>query len=102
MGNEAVNLLSSHTLTTIGNECGLSRAGALALRGGMELINRASDSLLSFIVGLGGVLKCKSINPIYTTFMHDALCMDGVTGLIWLFSTTVSLSFFSMLMICFQ
>jgi len=100
--NDVVRILSNQTLTAIEKECGLDQAAASALQGGFKLINEASDVLWSTLVSLAGIIGCGNMNPIYTTFMHDALCIDGVSGLTALFSTTMFLSFFAMLMITFR
>jgi len=54
------------------------------------------------MVGLRDVLSCETFNPIYTTFVHKAFCTQGVSGLTYIFSTTIVMAIFSMVMIMFR
>ena len=53
-------------------------------------------------IGIQEILACKTFNPIYTTFVHEAVCTQGVGGLTWIFSTSLFLCLFAMLMITFR
>ena len=50
-------------------------------------------------IGIQEILACKTFNPIYTTFVHDAVCTQAVGGLTWIFSTSLFLCLFAMTMI---
>merc|ERR1712051_1009059 len=52
-------------------------------------------------IGVQEILACKTFNPIYTTFVHEAVCTQGVGGLTWIFSTSLFLCLFAMSMITF-
>ena len=67
-----------------------------------SLSREATHVLNRAIVGLRKVLACETFNPIYTTFVHQAFCVQGVTGLTYIFSTTLVISIFSMVMIMFR
>jgi len=51
-----------------------------------------------FVVALN-LLQCSTFNPIYTGVLHDSLCVNGASGLVWLFSTLLCMAIFSMLMV---
>ena len=53
-------------------------------------------------IGIQEILACKTFNPIYTTFVHEAVCTQGVGGLTWIFSTSLFLCLFAMSMITFR
>lgn len=53
-------------------------------------------------IGVQEILACKTFNPIYTTFVHEAVCTQGVGGLTWIFSTSLFLCLFAMSMITFR
>jgi len=67
-----------------------------------SLSHEATHVLNRAIVGLRKVLACETFNPIYTTFVHEAFCVEGVSGLTYIFSTTLVISIFSMVMIMFR
>lgn len=43
-----------------------------------------------------------SFNPIYNTFVHEAVCIQGVSGLTWIFATTLTMAICSMMMLMFR
>ena len=55
--------------------------------------------LVGAVVGIAYVLQCSSMNPIYTTAVHEAACVNGVSGLAWLFWTQITLAVTCMVMI---
>jgi len=55
--------------------------------------------LVGAVVGIANVLQCSSMNPIYTTAIHQAACVNGVSGLAWLFWTQITIAVACMVMI---
>lgn len=45
------------------------------------------------------LLDCATFNPIYTSALHQGMCINGASGLAWLFSTLLCMGIFSMIMI---
>ena len=89
-------------LQDLETQCMLSSTLATSIHEGAKLLHAASYSLNSAWIGVQDIIQCKTFNPIYSTFVHNALCLDGVGGLTWLFSTSIFLVVFSMIMIMFR
>ncbi|KAL7551453.1 hypothetical protein ACHAWF_014640 [Thalassiosira exigua] len=83
-------------------QCGLDSAAATALQGGAELLHGASHVVNKAWIGVRQLLECKNINPIYTTFVHDAICVQGIEGFTWIFASSFVLVIFAMLMVTFR
>lgn len=86
----------------LGRECGLDKAAATAFQGGAELLHEATHAINHGWIEARHLLECKTFNPIYTTFVHDAICIGAVGGLTWLYSSAFAMFLFSMLMIMFR
>lgn len=89
-------------LQDLETQCMLSSTLATSIHEGAKLLHAASYSLNSAWIGVQDIIQCKTFNPIYSTFVHNALCLDGVGGLTWLFSTSIFLVVFAMIMIMFR
>lgn len=95
-------ILGGQTADQIALICGLTTAQAAALQSLIVLMHDITHVLNNAVVGLREVLSCETFNPIYTTFVHEAFCVEGVSGLTYIFSTTIVISIFSMVMIMFR
>lgn len=82
--------------------CGLTEQEATAVNTLANVGHETIHVLNRAFVGLRDVLSCETFNPIYTTFVHRAFCEEGVSGLTYIFSTTLVISIFSMVMIMFR
>lgn len=82
--------------------CGLTISQATALHNGLNNIYDTTNILNEDVANALELIDCKTINPIYTTFVHDAVCTEGVDGLQWLFGTSVFLVIFSLLLFMFR
>ncbi|KAL7540001.1 hypothetical protein ACHAXR_010807 [Thalassiosira sp. AJA248-18] len=100
--NGFAEIVMGASLEELESQCGLENAAASALKGGAELFNEASHAMNGAWIQFRHILECKTFNPIYTTFVHDAVCVEGVGGLTWLFSTAFCLTLFAMIMIMFR
>ncbi|KAL9178595.1 hypothetical protein ACHAXT_001933 [Thalassiosira profunda] len=96
---DVVGKLSVQQLAAI---CNLTDQEAQAVKSLVELAHDTTHVLNRSVVGLRDVLQCSTFNPIYTTFVHDALCTQGVSGMTYIFSTTLVVAIFSMMMITFR
>lgn len=96
---ELVGELSIENIAAI---CGLQAGEAAALKTLTVVGHEATHVLNRGVVGMRDLLSCETFNPIYTTFVHDAFCIEGVSGLTYIFSTTLVISVFSMVMIMFR
>lgn len=83
-------------------QCGLDKAAATAFQGGAELLHATAHAINNAWIDVRYMLECKTFNPIYTTFVHDAVCVEGVNGLTWIFSTSFAIFSFAMIMIMFR
>jgi len=97
-----VELVGDMDVERLGQICGITTVQATALESLITLAHGATHVVNRAIVGLGEVLDCGTFNPIYTTFVHDAFCLEGVSGLTYIFTTTLCMAIFSMLMIMFR
>lgn len=82
--------------------CGLTISQATALHNGLNNIYDTTNILNEDVAEALELIECKTINPIYTSFVHDAVCTKGVYGLQWLFGTSVFLVFFSVVLFMFR
>merc|ERR1711862_410861 len=97
-----VELVGDMDVESLGQVCGITTAQAAALESLIALAHDATHVVNRAIIGLGEVLDCGTFSPIYTTFVHDAFCSEGVSGLQYIFSTTLCMAIFSMTMVMFR
>ena len=95
-------LLMNQSVDTLESQCGLTETQATDLQRGAELLHNSSHVLNSDWIDVRNIMECKVFNPIYTVIVHDAICVDGVGGLQWLFPTCLLLAIFAMLMLTFR
>jgi hypothetical protein len=107
--NEMLNELQSMTMLimnqpidTLESQCGLTESQATDLQRGAELLHNSSQALSNDWTDVRDIMECKTFNPIYTVIVHEAICVDGVEGLDWLFPTCLLLAIFAMLMLTFR
>ena len=93
---DALGQTSVESLTLL---CGLTVEQATALKDLVAVAHEATHVINRGAVGLRDLLACDTFNPIYSTFVHKAFCVQGVGGLTYIFSTTLIISIFSMIMI---
>lgn len=74
--------------------------------GSLNLIQTLASALHStlhvandLLIAVLNLLKCSTFNPIYVGVLHNGLCVNGASGLAWLFSTLLCMGIFSMIMI---
>mmetsp|Transcript_4722 Transcript_4722/g.13265 ORF Transcript_4722/g.13265 Transcript_4722/m.13265 type:complete len:367 (-) Transcript_4722:318-1418(-) len=53
----------------------------------------------SVIMTLFGLISCRTMNPLYTRVAHEGMCINAVNGLVWIFSTQLTIAVCSMVMI---
>eukprot|EP00804_Cyclotella_cryptica_P028320 CCRYP_013192-RC/>CCRYP_013192-RC protein AED:0.03 eAED:0.03 QI:643/1/1/1/1/1/6/298/517 len=87
---------------TIAAICGVDETEAQTLQRIANFMHSLSHAINRAMIGVIDLLSCKSFNPIYTTFVHDALCSSGVSGLSWIFFTTLTVAISSMMMMTFR
>jgi hypothetical protein len=97
--HDLFDMLSNLSVDTIAQICGLSTEGAMALKVLAEFFHTVTHILNRVVGGLWDLLRCENFNSIYTTFVHQALCVDGVSGLAYIFLSALIVSIFSMVMI---
>jgi len=100
--HDLTELLGEVPIAGIVALCGLTIQQATAVKKFVNFSHDVTHLLNRAIVGLREVLACETFNPIYTTFVHKALCIEGVSGLKSIFTTTLIISIFSMIMIMFR
>eukprot|EP00581_Thalassiosira_minuscula_P014757 CAMPEP_0183720662 /NCGR_PEP_ID=MMETSP0737-20130205/13202_1 /TAXON_ID=385413 /ORGANISM="Thalassiosira miniscula, Strain CCMP1093" /LENGTH=593 /DNA_ID=CAMNT_0025950555 /DNA_START=49 /DNA_END=1830 /DNA_ORIENTATION=- len=97
--HKLTELTENLPIEAIAIACGLGTADARALQALISLLHEGTHVLNRAIVGLRTLLACETFNPIYTTFVHDALCAEGVTGITYIFSSALVIAIFSMVMV---
>ena len=95
-------LLQDLTVERVAEICGLSTEEATAIKDLAALGHDITHIINRSFVGLRDVLQCETFNPIYTTFIYNAFCVEGVTGLTYIFATTLVIAVLSMVMIMFR
>lgn len=97
--HELTALLADLPVESILLLCDLTREQAEVLKGITTLGHSIIHLLDRTMVGLREVISCGSIVPIYETFVHQAFCNQAVAGMSWIFSTTLVIAIFSMVLI---
>lgn len=77
-----------------GGEAGFSKLAAL-----LELTDTSVHAIYDNILGVREILECNNINPVYTTLVYDVFCNSAVSGLSWVFFTSLSVAVFTMTMV---
>ncbi len=97
--HELTSVLSDLPIESIQLICDLTLEQATVLKQTTTSGHTISHLLDRTLVGLREGIFCGTINPIYTTFVHEAFCKQGVAGMSWIFFTTLFVAIFSMMMI---
>lgn len=88
-------VLASQNL--IAGRCG--DAGPSSLVSALELTDVTMHGVYDVLLEVRDLMQCSNFNPIYTVTTYDAVCNSGVGGVSWLFFTSFSMAFFSMMMV---
>eukprot|EP00804_Cyclotella_cryptica_P011550 CCRYP_012069-RA/>CCRYP_012069-RA protein AED:0.05 eAED:0.05 QI:236/1/1/1/1/1/6/761/608 len=96
--------LGSPLIQQVVGRCGLNETTVAEFQDGADQLHDFAHLLSYGYNSLENeIFSCSAMNPIYVMFVHDALCSDAVEGgVIWLFSTTVFVVMFSMMMVTFR
>lgn len=97
--HELTSLLADLPVESILLICDLTVEQATVLKEITTLGHTIVHLLDRTMVGLREVISCGTMNPVYTTFVHDALCKQAVAGMSWTFYTTLFIAIFSMVLI---
>lgn len=90
------NLVSS-TKDFLADRCG--ETGPSNLVSALEITDVTMHGVYDVLIEVRHLMQCNNFNPIYTSTAYDAVCSSGVGGLSWLFFTSLSMAFFSMIMV---
>jgi len=102
MAHDLAEQLAELSIDQIIAICRLTAAEAETLQQMLQLAHDAAHVLNRAVMGLRDLLACETFHPIYTTFVHNAFCVQGVGGINAIFYTTLVISIFSMCMIMFR
>lgn len=96
--------LGSPLIQQVIGRCGLNETTVAEFQNGAKQLHDFAHLLSYGYNSLENeIFSCSAMNPIYVMFVYDALCSDAVEGgFIWLFSTTVFVVIFSMMMATFR
>lgn len=97
--HDLFDMLSDLPAATIAQICGMSIESAMALKALAEFFHTITHILNRVFGALWDLLRCENFNSIYTTFVHQALCVEGVSGLAYIFMAALIVSVCSMVMI---
>lgn len=92
-----ISSIISATKDILADRCG--EAGPSNLVSALELTDVTMHGVFDILVEVKDLMLCQNFNPIYTSTAYDAICISGVGGLSWLFFTSLSMAFFSMMMV---
>ncbi len=97
--HELTSVLSDLPIESILFICDLTVEQATVLKQITTLGHTIVHLLDRTLVGLREVISCGTMNPVYTTFIHEAFCKQAVAGMSWIFYTTLFIAIFSMVLI---
>lgn len=100
--NDLADKIASESVDNLAADCGLDKAGAIALQKGVQLISGLSQELVKLLSSFKGIVSCQNINPIYTSLVYDATCTEAVDGFTWLYGSCFALCICAMTMITFR
>lgn len=87
---------TASSLENLSQECGVDynayKELLLKLQAHSDILGDASRRSLE-------LMSCRSIVPLYTNLVYDATCDENMTAALWLFSCSLIISFFGMVMI---
>ena len=69
--HQLANIVGNTDAATIAMICGVDAAQAQSIQQVSNFLHNVSHLLNSLLLGLLDLLSCKSVNPIYTTFIYD-------------------------------
>lgn len=73
--------------------------GASAVTNSASVLHAQLHVLWDVLAGALGLMSCGNGNPIYNSISHDAVCVNGQSALAWIMATSLSIAFFSMMMV---
>jgi enamine deaminase RidA (YjgF/YER057c/UK114 family) len=79
--------------------CGLSEMRAEALINLSSVLHSSIHALDTGTTGLRKIFACSTFNPIYVTVVHSAVCVESVSGLRYIFASTMVISVFSSILV---
>lgn len=97
--HELTSVLSDLPVEAVASLCELTLEQATILKQITTLGHTITHVLDRTFVELREVISCETMNPVYTTFVHQALCTQAVTGMSWIFYTTLFIGIFSMVLL---
>ena len=63
------------------------------------LVHTELHGIEELFAGLMDLMSCSTFNPLYSSAAYDALCINGVDGLNWMFGTQLAVAICAMIMI---
>lgn len=63
------------------------------------LVHTELHGIKEMFAGLMDLMSCSTFNPLYSSAAYDALCINGVDGLNWMFGTQLAVAICAMIMI---
>ncbi len=100
--NDLADKVASESVDDLATDCGLDKAGAIALQKGVQMISGLMQELEKLLSSFKGIVSCQNINPIYTSLVYDATCTEAVDGFTWLYGSCFAICVCAMTMITFR
>lgn len=73
--------------------------GAGLIKSLSSLVHTELHGVEELFSGLIDLMSCSTFNPLYSSAAYDALCINGVDGLNWMFGTQLAVAICAMVMI---
>ena len=73
--------------------------GAGLIRSLSTIVHEELHGVEEHFSGLIDLMSCSTFNPLYSSAAYDALCINGVDGLNWMFGTQLAVAICAMVMI---
>jgi len=74
-------------------------AGAGLIQSLSRIVHTELHGIGELFSGLIDLMSCSTFNPLYSAATYDALCINGVNGLNWMFGTQLAVAICAMIMI---
>jgi len=97
-----VDYIQSNLVEDLTSTCGLQSYEIANLKDNMGLLDEVANDMALDFNAIMELVDCNKVNPIYTSLVHDAVCVNGVGGLTWVFATMLTMAIMAMLMLTFR
>lgn len=97
--NFTVFMSSDVALVAIQSLCSAEGTAFTSLNTTGALLHDRLHIVWKAFISLYEILSCKTMNPLYAGIAQEAMCVNGINGLVWIFSTQLAIAVCCMIMV---